>query len=129
MKTNIPNNMNEEMATLENMPKMIATLMGMVELLGEKVDLLRRPTEEAEGKQWFNVDELSEYLPSHPRKQTIYSWTSTRRIPFHKKGRSIMFDKAEIDAWLQDSERMKSVEEIEREAENFLNEKRISNRF
>lgn len=121
--------MNAEMATLENMPKMVATLMGMVELLGEKVDLLRRPTEEAEGKQWFNVDELREYLPSHPRKQTIYSWTSTRRIPFHKKGRSIMFDKAEIDEWLQDSDHMKSVEEIGREAEEFINEKRISNRF
>lgn len=121
--------MNEEMATLENMPKMLATLMGMVEALGEKVDLLHRPAEKADGKLWLNVDELREYLPSHPRKQTIYSWTSTRRIPFHKKGRSIMFDKAEIDAWLQESDYIKSVEEVGREAKDFINEKRISNRF
>lgn len=121
--------MTEEMATFENMPQMIATLLHEVVALREHLRQLVRPTEDKPGMQWLNVDELREYLPSHPRRQTIYSWTSTRRIPFHKKGRSIMFDKAEIDAWLQESDYMKSVEEIEREAEEFINEKRISNRF
>lgn len=118
--------MTEEMATFETMPQMIATLLHEVEALREHLHQLVRPAEEKSEKQWFNVDELREYLPSHPRKQTIYSWTSTRRIPFHKKGRSIMFDKAEIDAWLQESDYMKSVEEIEREAASFINNKQTS---
>lgn len=45
-------------------------------------------------------------------------------IPFHKKGRSIMFDKAEIDAWLQKSDYMKPVDEIEQEAKSFINNKK-----
>lgn len=49
---------------------------------------------------WLNADELSEYLPQHPARQTIYSWTSTKQIPYHKNGKSIIFRKSEIDAWL-----------------------------
>lgn len=106
------------------------TLQKVVKVLMEKIDALDAkltkmftpPHGEAE-HIWLNVSELQEYLPSHPKKQTIYSWTSTRKIPFHKKGRSIMFDKAEIDTWLQDSEHIKSVEEIEREALEFINKK------
>lgn len=114
------------MATFENMPQMIATLLHEVVALREHLHQFVKPTEDKPGMQWLNVDELREYLPSHPQKQTIYSWTSTRRIPFHKKGRSIMFDKAEIDAWLQESDRIKSVEEIEREATSFINNKQTS---
>lgn len=70
--------------------------------------------------RWLNVTQLCEYLPSHPKKQTIYSWTSKKRIPYHKKGRSIMFDKGEIDAWLLDGEHFKSESDIEREAKEFV---------
>lgn len=121
--------MTEKSATFENMPHMIATLLHEVVELREHIHQLVRPTEDKPGMQWLNVDELREFLPSHPKKQTIYSWTSKRMIPFHKKGRSIMFDKAEIEAWLQESDYMKSVEEIGREAEDFIHEKRISKRF
>lgn len=119
--------MIEEMATFEKMPQMIATLLHEVLALREHLHQLVLPVEEKGEKQWLNVDELREYLPSHPQKQTIYSWTSMRHIPFHKKGRSIMFDKDEIDAWLQDSDHMKSVVDLNREAEEFINRKRINN--
>lgn len=119
--------MTEEMVTFEKMPQMIATLLHEVVALRKHLHQLVRPAEDKPGMQWLNVDELREYLPSHPRKQTIYSWTSTRRIPFHKKGRSIMFDKDEIDAWLQDCDHMKSDVNLDREAEEFINSKRINN--
>lgn len=115
--------MTAEMATFENMPHMLANLTDMVKELCGKVECLTRPEVAENGTQWFNVEELCAYLPSHPRKQTIYSWTSTRRIPFHKKGRSIMFDKAEIDEWLKNNEYMKSVDEIEQEAKSFVYKK------
>lgn len=119
--------MNQEMVTFENMPQMLVSMRLMLEALDKKFDRLVRPAEETKRKQWLNVDEVRKYLPSHPRRQTIYSWTSTRRIPFHKKGRSIMFDKDEIDAWLQDCDHMKSDVDLDREAEEFINSKRMNN--
>lgn len=116
--------MTDETISFENMPQMLSMLLRKVDELKERFESLYRLPEESERSQWFNVDEVCDYIPSHPRKQTIYSWTSKRMIPFHKKGRSIMFDKAEIDAWLQKSDYMKSVDEIEQEAKSFINNKK-----
>lgn len=104
--------------------KTVMALMEKVDLIDAKLSKMFASTHVRDEQIWLNVSELQAYLPSHPKTQTIYSWTCTRKIPFHKKGRSIMFDKAEIDAWLQDSEHIKSTEEIEREALEFINNKR-----
>ena len=50
-------------------------------------------------------------------------WTSCHQIPFHKKGKRIMFLKSEIDDWLHDG-KMKSQKELEYEAEKFIKPKR-----
>ena len=67
---------------------------------------------------------LCDYLPSHPAEQTVYGWTSTHFIPFHKKGKSIAFRKSEIDQWLQQSHR-KSKSDLMLEASQFVNKKKI----
>ena len=121
-KTNPLENMIEN--TINQLRQSVNVLLEKLEQLGTRIDLLYPIEESKDGSMWLNVEELQRYLPSHPRKQTIYSWTSTRRIPFHKKGRSIMFDKAEIDAWLQDSSHFKSMDEIERDALDFINSKK-----
>ncbi|MCM1139999.1 MAG: helix-turn-helix domain-containing protein [Muribaculum sp.] len=115
--------------TFNDIPELMMALMDKVDRLGELVHMHFQAGSDTDERIWFNVDGLRKYLPSHPRRQTIYSWTSTRRIPFHKKGRSIMFDKDEIDAWLQDSNHMKSDAELGREAEEFINRKRINNKL
>lgn len=51
------------------------------------------------------------------------------RVPFHKKGRSIMFDKKEIDQWLQSGSHYKSQQEIEDEARSFIESKKKNNIF
>jgi len=33
--------------------------------------------------------------------ETIYSWTSMKRIPFYKVGRLVRFDLGEINKWLE----------------------------
>jgi predicted DNA-binding transcriptional regulator AlpA len=43
--------------------------------------------------------------------QTIYGMTSTRQIPFIKKGKRVFFNKAEIIAWLNEG-KMKTRDEI-----------------
>lgn len=101
----------------------VMTILEKVEYLDAKLSKIFCPENEKDATVWLNVAELQNYLPSHPKKQTIYSWTCTRKIPFHKKGRSIMFDKSEIDSWLQSNEHIKSIDEIEREAAEFIRNK------
>lgn len=112
--------------SIHQMQQTMNVLLEKIDQLGSRVALLHPAKEAKEDRTWLNVEELQRYLPSHPRKQTIYSWTSTRKIPFHKKGRAIMFDKKEIDEWLQDSSHIKSENELEREAHDFVMKKKTN---
>ena len=50
-------------------------------------------------KRFMNINEASEYLGF--AVQTLYSWTSQRRIPFVKIGSRIRFDKHKLDKWIE----------------------------
>ena len=73
------------------------------------------------------LKELFDFFPSHPAEQTVYGWTSCHQIPFHKRGKRIMFLKSEIDTWLRDG-KVKSEKDLEDEAAQFIKSKR-NNRF
>ena len=47
----------------------------------------------------LDIKQLSEFLPDHPTKQTIYRWTCNKSIPFEKHGKKIFFDKDKIIEW------------------------------
>ena len=126
-KTNIFINMDSKNISFNDMPKMIAVMYDKLNELGDKVDRLM-PTEKSEEPQWMNVAALIEYLPNHPAEQTVYGWTSARKIPFHKRGKSILFNKTEIDQWLSSGTYRKSQEEMEQEAMSFINSKRYGRR-
>jgi len=49
------------------------------------------------GKQYFNIQEVSEYLGISVN--TLYEWVHRRMIPFHKFGKSVRFEKSDIDNW------------------------------
>ena len=115
--------MEEKSVSFNDMPQMMAIMCAKLTELGDKVDKLM-PTEKSEEPQWFNVASLIEYLPNHPAEQTIYGWTSTRKIPFHKRGKSILFNKEEIDQWLRSGTCHKSESDLEREAMLYVNSKK-----
>ncbi len=48
----------------------------------------------------MTLDELIEFLPEHPAKQTVYGWVNYRQIPFTKHGKYLYFRKSEIQNWL-----------------------------
>lgn len=98
-------------------------ILAKITALEEKLDHFQ-PVMQVEGVQWLNITELIDYLPSHPAEQTVYGWTSARKIPFHKQGKSIMFKKSEIDAWLEGGTYRKSHVDLQKEAEAFVNGKR-----
>lgn len=115
--------MLQNQITFNDMPQLMSDVLAKLKELDEKMDRLA-PSVKADEPQWFNVSALIDYLPNHPAEQTIYGWTSAMKIPFHKRGKSILFNKAEIDEWLNDSTHHKSVQELERDAMSYISSKR-----
>ncbi len=62
-----------------------------------------------QSKKILTLTEAAEFL--HKSKATLYRLTSTRAIPFMKKGNSLYFDRKELEAWLQAGKKI-SVENI-----------------
>jgi len=48
---------------------------------------------------WLTVESVAEHL-SCP-KSRVYALTSARRIPHHRDGSRLLFDRAEVDAWVR----------------------------
>ncbi len=113
---------NMEEVRFEDLPRIVLNLAMRIEELCGKINKVL-PQVEISSEKWFSVDELREYLPQHPVRQTIYGWTCNAIIPFHKKGKSLRFKKSEIDKWLNEGY-CSDIREIEKEAEEFINNKR-----
>lgn len=60
----------------------------------------------------LTIDETSVFL--NIPKATLYAYTSTRKIPYHKMGKKILFFKAELLAWIEEGKK-KTKKEIEKE--------------
>ncbi len=112
-----------EVITFETMPKAMAYLINKVEALEKKL-LEKNEVPTTPADKWFNIDELKDYLPDHPAKQTIYGWVSKREIPFHKGGKKLRFLQSDIDKWLSCGKR-KGESELRDEANNYCETKRI----
>jgi len=83
-----------------------------------------RPTETPD--QWFDLNELVKYDPEKRTKPTFYGYIHKGIIPYHKRGKKLIFLKSEIDNWLRQG-RKKTNAEIEANAENYLIKKGGSN--
>ena len=112
-----------EVITFETMPKAMAYLINKVEALEKKL-LEKNEVPTTPADKWFNIDELKDYLPDHPAKQTIYGWVSKREIPFHKGGKKLRFLQSDIDAWLSNGKR-RSKSELKDEANKYCETHKI----
>ena len=115
--------MTEMNLIFDDLPKAISWMMNKLKELDLKLDGITSQSKEEPEVQWLNLKELCDYLPSHPAEQTVYGWTSCHQIPFHKKGKRIMFLKSEIDTWLHES-KIKSPKELETDALRYVQSKR-----
>ena len=115
--------MSEKNITFEDLPKAMSWMMDKLNELDSKIDGLNNPSSNVPTEQWMNLKELCEYIPSHPAEQTVYGWTSCHQIPFHKRGKRIMFLKSEIDEWLH-AGKIKSEKDLENEASQFYKVKK-----
>lgn len=105
--------------SFNDMPQALAYLISKVDKLETLLNVSMSESYCPESDRWFNLQELCEYLPDRPARQTVYSWVGQRLIPYHKKGKKLQFLKSEVDNWLK-SDKRKSLSEIQAEAEQFI---------
>lgn len=107
--------------SFNDMPQALAYLIDKV----ERLETLLSETKQAspEPDKWFNLQELCNYLPDKPARQTVYGWINQKHIPYHKKGKKLQFLKSEIDAWLVE-DKHKSMSELKAEATAFVAQKK-----
>ncbi len=53
--------------------------------------------------KWMNINDLCDYHPDKPTRNTVYAWVSKGKIPFHKQkgAKRLRFLREEVDQWLQ----------------------------
>lgn len=108
--------------TFNELPDAVCQLFDKLENI-ERLLLLNNNQNVFKPDQWFDLNELCEYLPDKPAKGTAYGWVQKSLIPYHKKSKKLSFLKSEIDLWIK-SGRRKTTAEISTEADNYLNPKR-----
>ena len=111
----------EKNITFEQLPQAVSLLIDEVKELKSLLQVNNKNVEQPE--RWFNLQELCDYLPDKPAKQTVYGWICHHSIPYHKKGKKLQFSKSEIDAWLK-TDKCKTDEELYAEALQFVNSKK-----
>ena len=78
------------------------SLPGIVAEMNKKLDVLiaDRGSALKETDFLMPVEELRNYLPQRPARQTVYCWVHDQKIPFEKYGKRLYFRKSNIDNWL-----------------------------
>ena len=109
--------------SLEEMPNALSYSIESVEVLQTKVNALQHK-QASNSPKWMDIDELCAYLPSHPAKQTVYGWVSTKQIPVHKINKALAFLQSEIDDWLKNKSH-KTQDDLMEEAKQFVESKKI----
>lgn len=88
--------------TFEQLPSAVVELNRKIDILLSMQDRKQEPSEEA----LLTIDQLRDYLPETPARQTIYGWVNLRLIPYEKfGGKRLYFKKSEIDRWLNNGRR------------------------
>lgn len=49
--------------------------------------------------RWLSVDEIATYLGV--KRDTVYSWISSKEMPAHRVGRLWKFKRDEVDEWVR----------------------------
>lgn len=115
--------MIERITNLEQMPQALNYLIYKVEEMEELVNKLSAREAAPEPKEWMDINELCEYLPTHPAKPTVYGWVNDKSIPYYKNSKKLTFRKSEVDDWLH-QRRSKSTDFLMKEAEEFMAKKK-----
>ncbi|MEK6544286.1 MAG: helix-turn-helix domain-containing protein [Elusimicrobiota bacterium] len=71
-----------------------------------------------ENKRLFSPEELAGYLSVSTK--TVYKWVFFKKVPCVKIGRTLRFDKSEIDLWIDSLKKSTNTISMGRRANNIM---------
>lgn len=84
-----------------------------VDEMAQKLDRIEKLLTQAEVTPdrdfLMTIEQLIDYLPEHPARQTVYQWVNDRKVPFEKFGKRLYFRKSTIDTWLDAGRQMSAI--------------------
>ena len=84
-----------EAITFEQLPKVVVEISRKLDLL------IADKAAQAKNEDFLmTLEELRDYLPDNPARQTVYCWIYERKIPYEKYGKRVYFRKSSIEQWL-----------------------------
>jgi len=99
----------------ENLPEAVEKLIQGQEEIRTLIQGLAEYSSDDE--EPMTIDEVAEF--TRFKKNTIYSYVRSNKIPYNKQGNRLFFYKAEVTDWIKDS-KQKSISEINTEVDTFL---------
>jgi len=91
--------------TFDQLPSVVSEMNRKLDLLLEQLPLINIPVKE---DPLLTMEQLIDYLPEHPARQTVYGWVNFRLIPYQKHGKRLYFRKSAIDRWLSNGRQVPS---------------------
>lgn len=107
--------------SFENLPKAVAHLTSEIAEIKSMVQNVKIP-ELNENRIPIGIEDVSRIIGK--AKPTIYTLVRQRKIPCYKNGKKLYFFEEELLEWISKGKR-KTTSEIEIEAQQFLNKKRV----
>jgi excisionase family DNA binding protein len=95
--------MQQSIITFNDVPQVLMEMKHKIDFICSQ---LPKEKEQNEDKL-MPIEQLMNYVPGKPAKQTIYGWINNRLIPFEKHGRRLYFRKSEIETWLNNGRKVK----------------------
>lgn len=114
--------MNTELETsFERLPYEVVRIRHLVEETKAEITQLREELSAVPKKDLvFSLNEVCNYLPGKPSRQTVYGYTSKKIIPHHKMGKRLIFFQSELDQWLKNGKPIERQDPAE-----FLKKRRV----
>lgn len=85
--------------TFEQLPQAVSLLIEKVRQLADKVEEALGNTTQQKDRQLLGLDDVATLLGKSA--STIYTMTSEKRIPYHKRGNKLYFFEDEIIGWIE----------------------------
>lgn len=82
--------------TFDQLPSAVLEIDRKLDRLLDQLPLIKNPVKE---DPLLTMEQLIDYLPEHPARQTVYGWVNFRLIPYQKYGKRLYFRKSAIDNW------------------------------
>ncbi|MFA5189064.1 MAG: helix-turn-helix domain-containing protein [Patescibacteria group bacterium] len=77
-------------------------------IIREEIQKATKHHPEPEKDSLLTIEQLCDYLPEHPARQTIYCKVNDRLIPYEKHGKRLYFRKSTINFWLSNGRQVQT---------------------